>query len=818
MLITAIAAFAAALVACGDNGGGAVADARAADAPGASDASAIDAPLMDAGPPALSLDLPVVDFGSRQPATTSAPMTVTVTNTGCEATGELDVTLAGSGAASFATTGTTCTGALAPGATCTVPVTFTPSTIGALTATLHIAASPGGSATATLEGVGVGSGPAMLAITSDANMLGSAVIGTVGSAAVTFTVTDVGGDMTGALRVDPTGADPADFIVDDACSTRVLAPGGVCTFVVRLAPTGRGVRAAAFEVSSAPGSGVTGTVAGIGLAPAVLTTRYVHRDLGTIGAGSAAIATLTFINTGDVATSEIGASLDAPSGFAYAGGSCVGSSLAPGATCTVLAQLSSTTPGATSAELTMLGLDGGTDGGAPLHVALTGFVTPGNQLAIAPSLAELVDAPVGGSGAAQTFTITNRGSAASGALALTSSDASFAIAQDGCTAQVLAPDGTCTFATRFSPSQAAALHARLAVTSPAAGTTSATVIGVGLAPASLELSQTARGFGAVVATAAGASSDATFTVTNTGDQASSVPSVAITGLDAAVFTSNNNCTTALAPGAACTIAVRFAPASQGARSATLDVTAASGGSTTASLSGAGIAAGGLTITPPGFDFGVQPVLAKSTMQSFVVRNTGSAAIADLAVAGDATFVAPGALDSSCGTALAPGASCVVSATYQPTAVAASVGAITATGGGSAAFASVCGASQPLFELSAIDSVAAGGATRFDFGAQSVSLGSAAAPDDTFVTLAGQSSAYPDLIFEPSFGSPAQFAIIGDDCAGVITAGRTCTIQLRFTPTQPGPQSGSITFRMQQFEGSAAGSDLPPFILTGSGAP
>jgi hypothetical protein len=97
-------------------------------------------------------------FGSQLVGTTSAPRTVTVTNTG---TGTLNLTgiaLGGTNPSQYAIAGGTCpTGAstLAAGGSCTISVTFRPTGGGAKPATLNVnAAFPAASVAVTLSGTG----------------------------------------------------------------------------------------------------------------------------------------------------------------------------------------------------------------------------------------------------------------------------------------------------------------------------------------------------------------------------------------------------------------------------------------------------------------------------------------------------------------------------------------------------------------------------------------------------------------------------------------------------------------------------------------
>ncbi len=101
-------------------------------------------------------------FGSRAISTTSAPLSVMVTNTGTAAVNFTGLTTSGADAEDFSvplpTSGGGCsaTGSLAAGASCTINVLFTPQAAGARTATLLIADNATGSPQAVaLSGTGV---------------------------------------------------------------------------------------------------------------------------------------------------------------------------------------------------------------------------------------------------------------------------------------------------------------------------------------------------------------------------------------------------------------------------------------------------------------------------------------------------------------------------------------------------------------------------------------------------------------------------------------------------------------------------------------
>jgi hypothetical protein len=103
-------------------------------------------PTLSASPTSLS-------FGNQAVGSASAAKTVTVSNTGT-ASASLSSVSAG---APFAETNT-CGSSLAAGASCTVSVTFTPTTGGAASGNLSVASSaPGSPLTVALSGTGVSS-------------------------------------------------------------------------------------------------------------------------------------------------------------------------------------------------------------------------------------------------------------------------------------------------------------------------------------------------------------------------------------------------------------------------------------------------------------------------------------------------------------------------------------------------------------------------------------------------------------------------------------------------------------------------------------
>src|SRR5262249_1373904 len=124
----------------------------------------------------------------------------------------------------------TCDGVeLAPGASCTVNVTFRPDATGQIDATLAI-----GDIHVSLGGEGVP--PGALVIAPTGKDFGQVVQGAT-SAAPPSTVRNGGGAATGALAVALTGSGAAQFAIsDDGCSGKPLAAMATCTVSVSFKP------------------------------------------------------------------------------------------------------------------------------------------------------------------------------------------------------------------------------------------------------------------------------------------------------------------------------------------------------------------------------------------------------------------------------------------------------------------------------------------------------------------------------------------------------------------------------------------------------
>jgi len=216
------------------------------------------------GPAALAISPTLHDFGGIVVGGSSGANVFTVVNTGSARSSTISVALTGTDVSQFSIVGDNCSGVrLNGGASCTISVSFAPTSTGAKTAALSVSATQGGNAVASLTGTGLA--PANLAIAPVSADFGSVTVGG-SSAAQSFAVTNTGGATSGVIATAVTGTDAADFVItSNGCSGVALGPSGSCLIEVRFQPSNTGARSAALSASATPGGLVAAALQGVGL-------------------------------------------------------------------------------------------------------------------------------------------------------------------------------------------------------------------------------------------------------------------------------------------------------------------------------------------------------------------------------------------------------------------------------------------------------------------------------------------------------------------------------------------------------------------------
>jgi len=194
------------------------------DAPDSPESTSLTGIGIGSGP-AVTISPTSLTFATQLVNTTSPPQTVTLTNVG---NGSLSITsVVATG--NFAQTNT-CGTTVAAGASCTISVTFTPSTVNTRTGSITVTDNaPGSPQVVTLTGTGtyVTYAPASL-------NFGSVLVGQ-SSAPQTITLTNHAGSALTIKSVTTTGIDNSDFIQTNTCGTS-LAKMSSCAITVTFKP------------------------------------------------------------------------------------------------------------------------------------------------------------------------------------------------------------------------------------------------------------------------------------------------------------------------------------------------------------------------------------------------------------------------------------------------------------------------------------------------------------------------------------------------------------------------------------------------------
>jgi hypothetical protein len=265
-------------------------------------------------------------FGKQTLNTNSAAQTVTLSNTG---TGTLTIASVGfTAGAGFSRVAGSCGTTLAAGATCTITVRFTPTTLGVVNATLTVTDNSnntaGSTQTVALSGEGV---MPVASVSTTAIAFGNLPVNSSSSVDVTLTNTG-GGTLTIASgTVTGTGfSRTALAVASGGCGT-TLAAGASCIIRVRFLPTAGGAAtgnlvitdnsnliAGSTQTVALSGAGTitanadtTNVVASTSVNPVNITTSVRANDAPP-NVGTVSISSSTFTNGGATAAVSVNAS------------------------------------------------------------------------------------------------------------------------------------------------------------------------------------------------------------------------------------------------------------------------------------------------------------------------------------------------------------------------------------------------------------------------------------------------------------------------------------------------------------------------------
>ncbi len=726
-----------------------------------------------------------LNFGAIEVNTTSAPKTVTFTNTGTDIIVIPPVSIGGADAGQYLIQTDNCSGAsVLPGETCTLSVVFRPTSSGTKLADLRVGPLPN-PVVATLTGIGVV--PTLTVTPSDYNF-GNVVVGQ--TAIHAFTVTNNGSNpvvVPGTLLA----GDPSFSQLSEDCSLlNPLGPGASCTIVLQFAPTVTGPANGTATVNPVI------TLHGTGIAPGgTLSASPVQLSFGNVQIGSmSATQTITFSNNGTIPVSltNLPALAGPNSGdflLTVAGNTCqIGVEIQPGQSCVVSVAFRPTGPSDREAWVNLTYSSASVPNGI-VSVLLRGVgITP--VIAVSPSQLVFGGQALNTASASQTITVSNstNGPLTIGTLVTGGTNPTdFQIISDLCTNATLAAGTACSFKVIFLPTSSVGAKTAT-VTIPVLGLSNVVVSLSGQALAaqqgSVSFTPAYKDFG--FQQVLSPSVPQAVTITNNGSTVVNVASVAVGGTNPGDFSPiiANNCSGAnLNPGQSCTVFVRFLPSDQGLREAQLIFTTDAPGSPhSVYLYGVGISPV-VAITPSQLNFGNLQVGNTSAPMRIDLKNNSttqalSFASTDLGLG--ANFITT--VDTCEGKTLAPNATCYIDVVFTPTAT----GPLTDT-----LTINVVGAGAFVVSLKGVGLTPNGSVAplQLNFGSQQV--GTTSAPQTTTFTNTGSGSISIPVV---TLGGPgaAQFLIQTDSCsAATIPVGGTCQVSVAFRPGATGDQSAQL---------------------------
>ena len=386
-------------------------------------------------------------------------------------------------------------------------------------------------------------------------------------------------------------------------------------------------------------------------------------DFGSVGEGVASSPqTFTLTNSTSNSVTTNGISFTGTNSSDFSQTNNCPESLASGSSCTI--QVTFTPSGSGSRSATLSVSDNAP--ASPQTSVLTGTGVISAVASFSTTSLSFGNQGVGTTSTAQTTTLTNTGT---GTLVISSIATSGANAgdyheSDNCGGSV-APSASCTISVTFTPAAQGASSASLVVTDNAADSSQSIALSGSGTQASASLSTGSLTFGNTMV--ASTSDPQTVTLTNSGNVALTISSVAVSGTNASDFNMTNNCGASLAASASCTISVTFKPAAEGARSATITVTDNGTPATqSVTLGGTGTQASA-SLSTTSLTFGSTMVTSTSDPQTVTLTNSGNVTLTISSVTVSGTNASDFNLTNNCGASLAASASCTISVTFKPTA-------------------------------------------------------------------------------------------------------------------------------------------------------
>jgi len=236
-------------------------------------------------------------FGNEAVGTSSGAQTVSVSNSGAAPLVVSSVSVSGTDSGDFAATDNSCTSPVSPGGSCTVSVTFAPTSALGRTATLTITDNDQGVAGSTQTVTLTGTGTAPEAALAPGTVSFGGVNVNTASPVSSVTLTNSGNAALTISSITISGENQNDFTRQSTstCSaSSQVAAGGKCTIDVTFKPSAAGSRTSTLTVTDNSNNAASGTqtvqLAGTGQD---FSVSVGNGGSASVSPGSAATYTLT---------------------------------------------------------------------------------------------------------------------------------------------------------------------------------------------------------------------------------------------------------------------------------------------------------------------------------------------------------------------------------------------------------------------------------------------------------------------------------------------------------------------------------------------
>ncbi len=572
-------------------------------------------------------------FGSV-PVGQSQAKSGTLTNTGGSS---VTVSQDSVSSAAFTVSGLSLPVTLAPGQSAAFTVTFSPKTPNPVSGSITVNGSASLAANLTngsspkktsatsvaLSVSGDGTAAGQLAAAPASVSFGSVTLGS--SQKQTVTLTNSGGSSATISQANLTGS---GLTITGLVLPLSLGAGQSVSFDLTFAPTAAGTLSGSLTiVSTATNSNLAMAITGTAVSSGALTFNPSAIGFGSVTVGSTQNQTGTVTNSGGSAVTITRATA-AGTGFSTSGMS-LPVTLSPGQSANFTATFAPQSAGSATGSIAF------TSNIATASVALAGTGQAVGTLGASPATFNAGSVQVG-TNQSQTITLTNGGSSSVTISQASATGSGFSV--NGISVPLVLNAGQSTsFTATFAPSAAGAVTGNIAISSTASNPSlNIALTGTGVTAGTLAANPTSIAFSSVQV---GNTQSQTQRLTNSGGSPIHIATANVTG--AGFATSGLSVPTTLNAGQTLTFSVTFTPASAGAVTGSLALTAdGSVPNLSVALSGTGTAPGQLAASPATSNFGSVTVGTSQTQAGSLVASGASVTVSAVA-SSNAEFVVSG---------------------------------------------------------------------------------------------------------------------------------------------------------------------------------